>query len=157
MSHAAHMALPGIERDLTRRLSLAGLAGTLLAGTTRPLLAQIAAVRRPVVTPDGISRTTLESHTTDAGDEFRLVLTGFPPGVGLPVHHHPSVALNYVLEGVADSQYDGESLRRFTSGESYQDKAQSPHLIFRNGDGRAPLTFLIAYTVRQGQPFLLVP
>jgi quercetin dioxygenase-like cupin family protein len=157
ISHAAHMVLPGIECDLTRRLCLAGLGGALLAGTTRPLLAKASAARQPIVTPDGISRTTLESYANEAGDEFRLVLNEYPPGVGLPIHHHPSVAHNYVLEGVAESQYEGEGLRRFTAGESYQDKAQSPHLIFRNGDGGAPLKYLIAYTVRKGQPFLIVP
>ncbi len=157
ISHAAQMVFPAIERDLMRRLCLAGLAGALFAGTTRPLLAQIATARQPLVTPDGIRRTTLESHANEAGDEFRLVLTEYPPGVGLPIHHHPSVAHNYVLEGVAESQYDGEGLRRLTAGESYQDKAQSSHLIFRNGDESAPLKYLIAYTVRKGQPFLIVP
>lgn len=157
ISHAAQAVLPGIERDLTRRLCVVGLGGVLFAGTTRPLLAQIAEARQAVVTPDGISRTTLESYENEAGDAFRLVLTMYPPGVGLPAHHHPSVAHNYVLEGVAESQYDGEGLRRFTAGESYQDKALSPHLIFRNGDRSAPLKYLIAYTVRKGQPFLIVP
>jgi quercetin dioxygenase-like cupin family protein len=157
ISHAAQMVLPAIERDLTRRLCLAGLFGGLFAGASKPLLAQIAQGRQAVVTADGISRTTLESYENEAGDEFRLVLTMYPAGVGLPVHHHPSVAHNYVLEGVAESQYDGEGLRRFTTGESYQDKALSPHLIFRNGDRSAPLKYLIAYTVRKGQPFLIVP
>jgi len=46
---------------------------------------------------------------------------------------------------------------RFTTGDSYQDKAFTKHLIFRNGDQRAPLKYLITYTVKKGQPFLIIP
>jgi quercetin dioxygenase-like cupin family protein len=91
------------------------------------------------------------------GEDFRLILTTYPPGVGLPSHHHPSVAHNYVLEGVAESQYEGEELKRFTAGQSYQDKALVPHTISRNADRSSPLKYLIAYTVKKGRPFLLVP
>jgi hypothetical protein len=33
---------------------------------------------------------------------------------------------------------------RFATGDSYQDKAFTKHLIFRNGDQSAPLKYLIA-------------
>jgi quercetin dioxygenase-like cupin family protein len=157
ISHALQTLIPSIERDLTRRLYLAGMAGAAVGLSARPLLAQITAAGSAVVTPDGISRTTLETSATGAGDEFKLVLAVYPPGVGLPIHHHPSVALNYILEGVAESQYAGDPLQRLTAGQSYQDKALSPHLIFRNGDRTAPLKYLVAYTVKQGLPFLIVP
>jgi quercetin dioxygenase-like cupin family protein len=121
------------------------------------LQAQIAEPQKTVVTPDGIIRTTLQNYESGTGDEFKLVLTTYPPGVGSPLHHHPTVAHNYVLEGVAESQYEGESLMRFTTGDSYQDKAFTKHLIFRNGDQRAPLKYLITYTVKKGQPFLIIP
>jgi quercetin dioxygenase-like cupin family protein len=157
LSHAAQVAAPAIERDLSRRLWLAGLSGAAFALSPTRLVAQPGETRPTVVTPDGISRTTLESHDSGAGEEFKLVLAIYPPGVGLPAHHHPVVAHNYVLEGVAESQYEGEALQRFGAGQSYQDKALSPHLIFRNGDRTAPLKYLIAYIVKQGQPFLIIP
>lgn len=98
-----------------------------------------------------------DCHFDDDGEQFRLTPIIDPPGTGLPVHHHPGVAHNYVLEGVAQSQYEGEELRRFVAGQSYQDKANVPHAIFRNGDRTSPLKYLIAYTVKKGQSFLLIP
>jgi quercetin dioxygenase-like cupin family protein len=157
ISHSAQEVVPLIERDLTRRLCLAGLGGSAFALSPTRLLAQPGETRPTVVTPDGISRTTLESYENGRGEEFKLVLTVYPPGIGLPVHHHPGAGHNYVLEGVAESQYEGEALKRFTAGQSYQDKGLVPHLIFRNGDGEAPLKYLIAYIVKRGQPFLIIP
>jgi quercetin dioxygenase-like cupin family protein len=124
---------------------------------TRPLQAQIAEPGKTIVTTDGIVRTTLQNYQSGTGDEFKLVLTTYPPGVGLPLHHHPTVAHNYVLEGVAESQYEGEPLLRFMAGESYQDKAFTKHLIFRNADQHTSLKYLIAYTVKKDEPFLIIP
>jgi quercetin dioxygenase-like cupin family protein len=157
LSFAAECAIPKIEADLQRRLVLGGMLGaaSLLAG--RPLQALAASPDRTTVSADGIIRTTLESYVNDAGEDFRLVLTTYPPGVALPVHHHPSVAHNYILDGIAESQYADEELLHFTSGQSYQDKADVRHLIFRNSDRTAPLKYLIAYTVKAGQPYLIIP
>jgi quercetin dioxygenase-like cupin family protein len=157
LSLAAELALAQIETDIRRRLFLGGMLGAAFAFSTRPLSAQIKAAGDTVVSADGISRRTLERYENGAGEEFRLVLTTYPPGVGLPAHHHPVVAHNYILEGVAESQYAGEELKLLTAGRSYQDKAGAPHLIFRNPDASSPLKYLIAYTVKKGQPFLIVP
>jgi quercetin dioxygenase-like cupin family protein len=157
LSLAAECAIPKIEADLQRRLILGGMLGvaSLLAG--RPLRALATNPDRTTVAADGIIRTTLESYVNEAGEDFRLVLTTYPPGVGLPFHHHPSIAHNYILEGIAESQYAGEELLHFTSGQSYQDKANVRHLIFRNPDRATPLKYLIAYTVKAGQPYLIIP
>lgn len=157
LSHAAEMAVAKIEADIERRLFLGAMAGAALAFFDVPLLAQINTAGDTDVSPDGVIRTTLQKHINAAGEEFRMVLTTYPPGVGLPSHHHPSVAHNYVLEGVAESRYAGEELQRFTAGESYQDKAEAQHLIFRNPDAVSPLKYLIVYTVKKGQPYLIIP
>ena len=157
LSHAAETELPRIEYDITRRLFLCGMAGAAAIFLSRPLQAQIAEPTKTIGTPDGIIRTILQNYESGTRDEFKLVLTTYPPGVGLPLHHHPTVAHNYVLEGVAETQYEGESLMRFAAGESYQDKAFTKHLIFRNGDQHAPLKYLLAYTVKKGEPFLIIP
>jgi quercetin dioxygenase-like cupin family protein len=157
LSLAAECAIPKIETDIRRRLFLAGMAGAACAFSSTPLLAQAASPNRTTISPDGITRETLQSYVNEAGEDFRLVLATFPPGVGSPPHHHPSVGLNYVLEGVAESQYIGEELRRFTSGQSYQDKAGEQHMIFRNPDRTSALKFLLVYTVKKGQPFLIIP
>jgi quercetin dioxygenase-like cupin family protein len=157
LSHAAEMAAPKIEADIKRRLFLGAMAGAAYTFSAAPLLAQMKTGNNTNVSPDGIIRTALQNHVNGAGEEFRMVLTTYPPGVGLPVHHHPSVAHNYVLEGVAESQYAGEELQRFTAGESYQDKADAQHTIFRNPDLTSPLKYLIVYTVKKGQPYLIIP
>jgi quercetin dioxygenase-like cupin family protein len=146
-----------LEYDITRRLVLCGMAGAAAASLTRPLQAQIVEPGKTIVTTDGIVRTTLQNYQSGTGDEFKLVLTAYPPGVGLPLHHHPTVAHNDVLEGVAESQYEGEPLLRFMAGESYQDKAFTKHLIFRNADQHTSLKYLIAYTVKKDEPFLIIP
>jgi quercetin dioxygenase-like cupin family protein len=157
LSQAAQTEVPRIEYDITRRLFLCGMAGAAAAFLARPLQAQVEEPKKTIVTPEGIIRTTLQNYQSGTGDEFKLVLTTYPPGVGLPLHHHPTVAHNYVLEGVAESQYEDEPLLRFMAGESYQDKAFTKHLIFRNADQHTSLKYLIAYTVKKDEPFLIIP
>jgi quercetin dioxygenase-like cupin family protein len=156
-SQATTTIAPKIEHDIKRRLLLAGMAGAAFSFSAKPLLAQIADPKKTIVSADGIIRTTLENYENSGGEEFKLVLITYPPGVGLPLHHHPSAAHNYVIEGIAESQYEGENLQRFKAGESYQDKPLAKHLIFRNADKNAPLKYLISYTVKKGQPFLIIP
>ena len=90
-------------------------------------------------------------------NEFNLVLDTFPAGIVIPRHHHPSTGLNYVLEGVAESQYEGEPLRHLAAGDSFEDHAHIPHLMFRNPDPAKPVRILISYTVKRGMPFLIIP
>ncbi|MFS4895279.1 cupin domain-containing protein, partial [Staphylococcus aureus] len=78
-----------------------------------------------------------------------------PAGIVVPVHYHPTVGLNYVLHGVAESQYEGEDLLRLTAGDSFQDRANTPHLLFRNPDRAAPVIILISHVLKKGQPFFI--
>ncbi|ARN81278.1 cupin domain-containing protein [Methylocystis bryophila] len=158
LSLAAEMASQRIEVDLRRRLFVGGFAGALCLFSKSTLADQISSASATSVSPDGVIRVTLQRHVNEqTGEEFKLLLNTYPPGVGLPSHHHPTVAHNYVLEGVAESQYAGEELRTFKAGDSYQDEAGRPHLVFRNPDRAARLKYLIAYTVRKGEPFLIIP
>jgi quercetin dioxygenase-like cupin family protein len=157
LSLAAESAMPKIELDIRRRLLLAGMMGAACTFSAKRLLAQTASSERTIVSSDGIIRETLQSYVNEAGEDFRMLLVTYPAGVGLPAHHHPSVGHNYVLEGVVESQYVGEELHRFTSGQSYQDKADEPHTIFRNPDQTSALRYLLVYTVRKGQSFLIIP
>ena len=157
LSFAAESAVPKIETDIRRRLVLASMAGAAYAFSSKSLLAKAASPEATIISPDGVVRETLESYVNEAGEDFRLLRVTYPPGVGLPAHHHPSVGHNYVLEGVAESQYAGEELKRFTSGQSYQDKAGDQHTVFRNPDKTAALKYLLVYTVKKGQSFLIIP
>ena len=59
-----------------------------------------------------------------------MILIEYKPGAAAPPHVHPVVGLNCILEGTAESQYEGEPLETFHAGDSYQDPANTKHLIF---------------------------
>lgn len=84
-------------------------------------------------TPAAPSRKIIE-RTNIAGtdEELRLMLVEYPPGYSSPSHIHPVVGLCYVIEGTAESQYEGEEVKTFRTGDSYQDLANRKHLLFRN-------------------------
>lgn len=106
----------------------------------------------------GITRTMLQRYAIPGSDqEMRMDLIVFPPGAASPLHHHPVAGLNYILEGTAESAYGDETPRLYHAGESLQDRATIPHTLFRNPDQHAVLRFLIFYTVKAGQSYLVVP
>ena len=91
-----------------------------------------------------------------AGDqEAVLFLISLPPGAAAPVHAHPGIGVGYVLEGIYESQYEGEELMRFTAGDAIYDLANTPHLIARNGSTTLPLRFLMTFVVPKGGPTIL--
>lgn len=84
-----------------------------------------------------------------------MFLITLPPGAAAPVHTHPGIGVGYVLEGVYESQYEGESLQRFTAGEAIYDLAQTPHRVARNGSSTEPLRFIMTFIVKKGEPTIL--
>jgi len=142
---------------LRRLFVLAPQVASAVLLATLSAYADSATTRNKTVSPDGIERTILESHIDAAGNEFRLMMVTYPPGVGLPAHHHPSTALNYVLDGAAESQYAGKDFHVFKAGDTFQDEPDREHTIFRNASQDKPLTYLITFTVKAGESFLLIP
>ena len=90
------------------------------------------------------------------GWETRLFLIEYPPGADASGHSHPVVGLGYVLEGSVVSAFDDDEPETFTAGQSFMDLA-SFHRISRNGSDTEPLRFLIAYTVKTGEPNTVWP
>ena len=90
------------------------------------------------------------------GWETRLYLIEYPPGVQAPRHAHPAVGIGYVLEGRFESAFEGEMPAIVEAGHSFVDKADVVHVLFRNPDPLRPLRFLIAYTIRKGEPLMRV-
>lgn len=157
LSLNAEGTLAAAEQDIRRRLVVGGLAGAAVAFAGRSLLAETLPAGRTTTAPSGFTRTVLESYTNPDGEVFELILDIFPPGMVVPVHHHPVVAFNYVLEGMAESQYQGQERKRLTAGQSFTDHAVTPHILFRNLDASAPLKVLITHTLKPGQEFLIIP
>jgi quercetin dioxygenase-like cupin family protein len=62
--------------------------------------------------------------------------------------------LCYVVEGVAESQYEGEELKVFHAGDSYQDQANKKHLIFRNPSKTDVLKFTCTAKIKKDLPFM---
>ncbi|HEX5461556.1 MAG TPA: cupin domain-containing protein [Steroidobacteraceae bacterium] len=87
--------------------------------------------------------------------EAVMFLITLPPGTAAPVHKHPGIGVGYVLEGVYESQYEGEPLKRFSAGEAIYDLAQTPHLVARNGSRTEPLRFVMTFIVKRGEPTIL--
>jgi quercetin dioxygenase-like cupin family protein len=85
------------------------------------------------------------------GWETRLFLINYPAGADGSGHAHPVPGVGYVLEGTMVSAFDNDPEEVIIAGQSFQDKA-SLHRVARNGSATEPMRFLIAYTVKTGEP-----
>lgn len=102
----------------------------------------------------GITRRVIEQHPIEGSDKvLEMILVEFPPGAQAPPHVHPATGLNYILSGEVDSQYEGEAVKHYKAGDTYQDPPNRRHLLFRNTSATEPLRFLIAVELERGQPF----
>jgi quercetin dioxygenase-like cupin family protein len=90
------------------------------------------------------------------GWETRLFLITYPPGADASNHSHPVVGVGLVLSGMMVSAFDEDSEELLTAGQSFTDRA-SFHRVSRNGSQTEPLKFVIAYTVRKGEPNTVWP
>jgi quercetin dioxygenase-like cupin family protein len=90
------------------------------------------------------------------GWEVRLFLITYPPGADANNHSHPVAGVGFVLEGVMVSAFDDDSEETFLAGQSFVDRA-SYHRIVRNDSKTRPMRFLIAYTVKTGEPNTVFP
>lgn len=103
-----------------------------------------------------ITRKVVERHEIPGStDELEMILIEYAPGAAAAPHLHPVVGLNYIIQGTAESQYEGEALKTFRAGDSYQDPANMKHLIFRNASKTEPLKFLVACKIPKGQSFVI--
>jgi len=106
----------------------------------------------------GITRELLQ--TTPLADlpgwEVRLFLITYPPGADANNHSHPVVGVGFVLEGVMVSAFDDDPEETFVAGQSFVDRA-SHHRIVRNASDTKAMKFLIAYTVKTGEPNTVFP
>lgn len=84
-------------------------------------------------------------------------LVTYAAGYAAPVHHHPVAGLLYVVSGVVESAYAGDRPAVFQAGQSLQDKAMTPHLLFRNTSRKEQLRFLVFTTIKVGEPYVIFP
>jgi quercetin dioxygenase-like cupin family protein len=106
-----------------------------------------------------IQRTLLCSSPVEGlpGWETRLYLIEYPPGADGSGHHHPVVGLGYMLQGTILSAFGDEQPVAIRKGESFLDAAHRIHTVARNASETELLRFVIAYTVKQGEPVTVLP
>ncbi len=100
-----------------------------------------------------ITRKLLQSSPVEGapGWETRLYLITYPPAADGGGHSHPVPGIGYVIEGNMVSAFDDDTEEIVLAGQGFQDKA-SFHRVSRNGSATEPMQFVIAYTVRIGEP-----
>ena len=106
-----------------------------------------------------IRRTLLCSSPAEGlpGWEKRLYLMEYPQGADGSGHHHPAVGLGYMLRGTILSAFGDEQPIAIREGESFVDAAHQIHTVSRNASKTEPLRFVIAYTVKHGEPVTVLP
>ena len=81
----------------------------------------------------------------------------YSPGADGSGHHHPVVGLGYMLHGTILSAFGDERPIAIREGESFVDAAHEIHTVSRNASETEPLRFVIAYTVKLGEPVTEFP
>lgn len=101
----------------------------------------------------GITRELLQVAPVGGspGWETRLFLITYPAGADGSAHSHSVPGLGYVLEGTMVTAFDNDAEDIVTAGQGFQDKA-SFHRVSRNGSATETMRFVIAYTVKTGEP-----
>lgn len=103
-----------------------------------------------------VSRKVIQSaDISGSNEELRMMLVEFPPEYSNVAHSHPVGGLCYVITGTAESQYEGEDVKVFHAGDSYQDQANKKHLLFKNSSTTEPLKFTCTAKIKKDQPFML--
>ncbi len=106
----------------------------------------------------GIKREVLRTVAVEGmpGWETRLLLIEYPAGADDSGHAHPVPGIGYVLEGTMVTAFDDDAEEFVRAGQSFQDKT-GVHRVIRNGNKSEPMRFVIAYTVRTGEPATVWP
>jgi quercetin dioxygenase-like cupin family protein len=106
-----------------------------------------------------IRRTLLSSALAEElpGWETRLYLIEYSPGADGSGHYHPVAGLGYMLGGTILSAFADDKVVSIKEGESFVDAAHLTHAVSRNASETEPARFVIAYTVKQGEPVTITP
>lgn len=109
--------------------------------------------------PAPVQRTLLCAAPVEGlpGWETRLYLIEYAPGADSSGHHHPARGVGYMLSGAILSAFGNETAVAIHEGESFTDAAHEIHTVSKNASETEPARFVIAYTVKQGEPVTILP
>ncbi|MDQ1159033.1 quercetin dioxygenase-like cupin family protein [Sphingomonas sp. SORGH_AS 950] len=104
--------------------------------------------------PPAVSRRTLELLPLST-DKRNIVVEEviIPPGGSAPLHRHPVPGIVYIIEGEVESAYGEEEPKRYSAGETLQDRADLPHTRFRNCKPDRVLRFLAIYALEPDRTY----
>ena len=105
-----------------------------------------------------VTRELLQTSLIEGmpGWETRLFLITYPPGADASNHSHPVIGIGLVLEGTMVTAFDDDPEEIVTAYQSFSDRVGF-HRASRNGSQTETMKFVIAYTVKQGQPNTVWP
>lgn len=113
------------------------------------------ATEAPAVEVSLVSRRTLESlplpneHRNLVVEEVTIM-----PGRSAVLHRHPVPGIVYIIAGQVESAYGDEEPRRYSAGQTLQDRADLPHTLFRNCDPNEALRFLAIYVLEPNRTYV---
>ena len=114
---------------------------------------------KPEESASPIRRTLLCSAPVEdlPGWETRLYLIEYSPGADGSGHHHPVAGVGYLLSGAILSAFADEKAVAIREGQGFVDAPHLVHTISRNASAVEPVRFVIAYTVKSGEPVTVYP
>jgi quercetin dioxygenase-like cupin family protein len=87
--------------------------------------------------------------------ELRVTLVEVAPGAFAEPHVHTAGGIGYVIDGSFESAYGDESPFFGRQGDSFVERANGVHRLFRNASATTPLRFVTAYALPRGAPVML--
>jgi quercetin dioxygenase-like cupin family protein len=91
------------------------------------------------------------------GWETRLYVIEYSPGADGSGHHHPVIGVGYMLNGSLLSAFADDEPALIEEGQSFVDAAHLIHSVSRNSSDSKAARFVVAYTVREGEPVTVMP
>jgi quercetin dioxygenase-like cupin family protein len=91
------------------------------------------------------------------GWETRFYMIEYSPGADGSGHYHPVVGVGYMLSGTILSAFADDEVVSIEEGQSFVDAPHLTHTVSRNASNSRPARFVIAYTVKQGEPVTVTP
>lgn len=87
-------------------------------------------------------------------EELRMMLVDFTPAYSNVAHLHPADGLCYLINGDAESEYEGEDKKVLHAGDSFRDQANKEHLLFRNISNTEGLKFICTAKIKKDLQYL---
>jgi quercetin dioxygenase-like cupin family protein len=105
-----------------------------------------------------IKRTPLASHVLTSPktvSHVEVVRLDFLPGMITPYHEHPVPVIGYVEQGAFDVQIEGQPMKRYKTGDSILEPANTRIAHFDNVSKTEPAVLIATYLAGPGDKSLI--